>query len=81
VERYGSDYGRRISRGDVLIDPKLLDLLACPLCAERPPLALRGAFLVCTKCGRGYAVRDGIPCLLPEEAVEPEDLKDQLDGE
>lgn len=41
----------------------LLELLACPDC--RAPLAEAGAALRCGGCGRPYAVRDGIPQLLP----------------
>ncbi|MCX7800307.1 MAG: hypothetical protein N2109_08205 [Fimbriimonadales bacterium] len=54
-----------------MIDPRLLELLACPICAERPPLEERDGWLVCTVCRRRYPVRDGIPDLLPESAVEP----------
>lgn len=81
MERYGSTHCRRLQRGDALIDPKLIEILACPLCAERPRLELRGDWLVCTQCGHGYPVRDGIPCLLPEDAVPPEKLEDQSNGE
>jgi len=64
-----------------LIDQRLLDVLACPVCSSRPPLRLQGRFLVCTECGRGYEIRDGIPDLLPEDALSPEELKERLDGE
>ena len=50
------------------IDPKLLELLVCPLTkgrldydAERQELVSRGAKLA-------YPIRDGIPIMLPEEA-------------
>ena len=49
-----------------MIDPKLLELLACPAC--HAALQLEGARLVCTGCGRRYPIRDGIPILLVEEA-------------
>lgn len=55
-----------------MIDPELLAILACPVCEERPPLREEGDFLVCTVCGRKYPVVDGIPHLLPEEAMKPE---------
>lgn len=64
-----------------MIDPRLLEILACPNCASRPPLRLEGRFLVCTECGRGYEIKDGIPDLLPEDALSPEELKERLDGE
>ena len=50
------------------IDPKLLEILVCPLTkgpldydAERQELISRQAKLV-------YPIRDGIPIMLPEEA-------------
>ncbi len=53
------------------IDDELLRILACPVC--RTPVVLEGDRLVCTKCGRRYPIRDGIPVMLPEEADEPGD--------
>ncbi len=53
------------------LDPKFLAILACPADEDRPPLRQDGDTLVCDKCGRIYPIRDGIPILLPEEAVLP----------
>ncbi|MDP6503454.1 MAG: Trm112 family protein [Planctomycetota bacterium] len=53
-----------------MIDPKLLEILACPECKE--PLELDGDWLVCTKNGLRYPIRDGIPVLLVDEAVRPD---------
>ena len=54
--------------GDRRIDPKLLEILVCPLTktsldydAERQELISRAA-------GLAYPIRDGIPIMLPEEA-------------
>ena len=55
-----------------MIDPGLLEILACPLCEDRPPLREEGDFLVCTVCGSRFPVVDGVPHLLPESAVKPE---------
>jgi uncharacterized protein YbaR (Trm112 family) len=53
---------------DRRIDPKLLEILVCPLTktsldydAERQELISRAA-------GLAYPIRDGIPIMLPEEA-------------
>lgn len=56
-----------------LIDPELLEILACPACDERPPVTLDEANqkLVCTVCGRRYPIRDGIPVMLVDEAEKP----------
>ena len=61
-----------------MIDEKLLDILACPLCDERPPLRLQGEYLICTVCGHGFPIIDDIPHLLPEDAIAPEDLKSKI---
>ena len=50
------------------MDPKLLDILVCPLC--KGPLLYRKAQyeLLCKACRLGYPVRDDIPVMLEEEA-------------
>lgn len=52
-----------------MINAELLTILACPACEERPPLELRGEYLVCLQCRRAYPIRDDIPVLLVEEAI------------
>ncbi|MFZ0323184.1 MAG: Trm112 family protein [Actinomycetes bacterium] len=55
------------------LDPALLDVLACPVCiaAVTPqPSVADVAFLVCGTCGRRYPVRDGIPVMLVDEALD-----------
>ncbi len=52
------------------MDKRLLELLVCPIC--KGPLRSSGASneleLVCRPDRLAYAVRDGIPVMLPEEA-------------
>jgi uncharacterized protein YbaR (Trm112 family) len=50
------------------MDPKLLDILVCPLC--KGPLLYRKAEkeLVCTACRLAYPIRDDIPVMLEDEA-------------
>ncbi|MCS7191082.1 MAG: Trm112 family protein [Fimbriimonadales bacterium] len=55
-----------------VLNPELLAILACPACEERPPLEQRGDYLVCRQCRRAYPIRDEIPVLLVEEAIEAE---------
>ena len=64
------------------IDPRLLELLTCPLTkgplkwdAERCELISKSARLA-------YPVRDGIPVMLPSEArqVDPDDLNRNAPG-
>ena len=59
------------------MDKRLLELLVCPLC--KGPLRSVGGGnsqeLVCRADRLAYAVREGIPVMLPEEArvLVPED--------
>jgi uncharacterized protein len=54
------------------LDPLLLEILACP-CPAHASLRVDAArqLLVCTDCGRGFPVRDGIPVMLLDEAITP----------
>jgi uncharacterized protein YbaR (Trm112 family) len=52
-----------------MIDKRLLEILACPLC--KTGVRLEGDFLICSKCGRRYPVRDDIPVMLVDEAEPP----------
>jgi uncharacterized protein YbaR (Trm112 family) len=54
--------------GDV--DPELLAILACPL--DKQPVTRVGNYLVCQECQRHYPIRDGIPVMLIDEALTPE---------
>jgi hypothetical protein len=57
-----------------MIDPQLLELLACPACEDRPPVRLEGDRLICDKCRRAYPIRDGIPDMLVESAIPLEEI-------
>jgi uncharacterized protein YbaR (Trm112 family) len=50
------------------LDPRLLEILVCPL--TRGPLVYDRAAneLISQKAGLAYPIRDGIPVMLPEEA-------------
>jgi uncharacterized protein YbaR (Trm112 family) len=61
-----------------MIDELLLSVLACPACDSRPPLLQKSTFLVCKECGRGYRVENGIPNMLVEESLSPDDLDKEL---
>jgi len=54
------------------LDPKLLDILVCPLCKADVRLTADGQGLKCVTCHRVYPIRDDIPVMLIDEAtVEP----------
>ncbi len=63
-----------------MIDPELLKVLGNPLEPDRPPFREEGDYLVCTKTGVGFPVVDGIPHLLPEDAIPAEKMKEMLGG-
>lgn len=51
-----------------MLNEKLLEMLACPVCPERPHVRLEGEVLYCPKCRREYPIEDGMPVMLPEKA-------------
>lgn len=54
------------------LDPRLLEILACPRCHAALRVDDEAQELVCTSdtCGLAYPVRDDIPVLLIDEARE-----------
>jgi uncharacterized protein YbaR (Trm112 family) len=50
------------------MDPRLLDILVCPIC--KGPLDYRKpqAELVCKPCRLAYPIKDDIPVMLEDEA-------------
>mgnify|MGYP003353823333 FL=1 len=58
------------------MDPKLLDILVCPLC--KGPLLYRKAEmeLVCKADRLGFPVKDGIPVMLEEDARKLDPLEE-----
>lgn len=61
------------------LDPKLLEILVCPLC--KGPLLYRkeAAELLCKADRLGFPVKDGIPVMLEEDARKlppEEDVKE-----
>jgi uncharacterized protein len=57
------------------IDPKLLEILVCPL--TKAPLTLNRATmeLISRQAGLAYPIRDGIPIMLPDEARPLDDAE------
>jgi len=56
------------------VDPRLLEILACPMCRTEVTLTPDATGLVCRSCRRRYPIVDDIPIMLVEEAsVLPED--------
>ena len=51
-----------------MLDPKLLEILACPVCKSNIEYDEPNQKINCMKCGRKYPVKDGIPIMLESEA-------------
>lgn len=50
------------------IDPKLLEILVCPLTKTTLRYDRQTQELISDKAGLAYPIRDGIPIMLPDEA-------------
>jgi uncharacterized protein YbaR (Trm112 family) len=52
------------------IDPRLLEILVCPLTKTRLRYDAQAQELISDAAGLAYPVRDGVPIMLVEEARE-----------
>ncbi len=55
------------------VDPKLLEILVCPVTKETLEYDAAAQELICRKAGLAYPIRDGIPIMLPDEARQLDD--------
>ena len=54
------------------LDPKLIEILACPNCKGEVEYIEPEDIIVCRgECGYRYPVRDDIPIMLIDEAIKP----------
>jgi hypothetical protein len=51
------------------IDPRLLEILACPLCKTPVVPTTGGDGLKCAQCRRVYPIKDDIPVMLVDQAT------------
>jgi len=51
------------------IPKEVLAILVCPVCKKPVHPAADNSGFKCEACNRFYPVRDGIPVMLPEEAI------------
>lgn len=52
------------------ISPELLEILACPKCKGDIHLNPEGNGLICESCRLMYRIKDDIPIMLIDEAVQ-----------
>ena len=56
-----------------MIDPQLLEILACPVCKTDIKLTADDTGLKCVQCHRVYPIKDEIPVMLVDEAtIDPD---------
>jgi uncharacterized protein YbaR (Trm112 family) len=55
------------------VDPKLLEILVCPVTKTRLEYDAEKQELISKTAGLAYPIRDGIPIMLPDEARELKD--------
>jgi uncharacterized protein YbaR (Trm112 family) len=63
------------------MNDEMLAVLGNPLLPERPPFRREGDYLICTVSGTGFPIVDGIPQLLPENAIPKEELQKLINHE
>jgi hypothetical protein len=59
--------------GTHAVDPKLLEILVCPLTKNELEYDAKAQELISRSAGLAYPIRDGIPIMLPDEARKLED--------
>lgn len=55
---------------EIRTDPRLLELLVCPVTKTRLQYDAARQELISKAAGLAYPIRDGIPIMLPDEARE-----------
>ncbi|WGF88375.1 Trm112 family protein [Marinivivus vitaminiproducens] len=64
----GDNVKTSANRPPAPVDPRLLDLLVCPLTKATLSYDRDRQELVSEQAGLAYPIRDGIPIMLPDEA-------------
>ena len=57
-----------MNNNDAGVDPKLLEILVCPLSKEPLRYDMERQELISEKAGLAYPIRGGIPIMLPDQA-------------
>ena len=57
----------------VPVDPRLLEILVCPITKGPLEYDRAAGVLISRKAGLAYPIRDGIPIMLPDEARKLDD--------
>jgi uncharacterized protein YbaR (Trm112 family) len=65
--------GRRVETPPAEPDPRLLEILVCPVCRGPLEYDRQRQELISRSARLAYPIRDGIPIMLPDEARELSD--------
>ena len=57
------------------VDPKLLEVLVCPITKEQLVYDREKGELISRKAGLAYPIRNGVPIMLPDEARKLSDAE------
>ena len=55
------------------MDPRLIEMLACPVSKAPVFFSESRQLIVCPTSKLAYPIKDGIPAMLPEDAIKLED--------
>ena len=55
------------------MDPRLIEMLACPVSKAAVYFSEERQLIVCPTSKLAYPIKDGIPAMLPEDAIKLED--------
>ena len=55
------------------MDPRLIEMLACPVSRAPVYFSESRQLIVCPTSKLAYPIKDGIPAMLPEDAIKLED--------
>lgn len=61
---------KQSGEADAQIDPRLLEILICPVTGGRLQYDREAGELISKKAKLAYQIREGVPIMLPDEARE-----------
>ena len=73
VQKGASDAAKAPAKGEEHVDPRLLELLVCPLTKTRLQYDSEKRELISKAAGLAFPVKDGVPLMIVEAARQLED--------
>lgn len=69
---FGRDDKASKDYGDRGVDPKLLELIVCPITKDTLVYDKKNNLLISEKVGLAFPIKDGVPIMLIEDAIQIE---------